>query len=141
MTGGEAVKDNVGSTRKISELSDQDLSRLIAEEIEPIPEVLRFSGFSKVNCWRLAPNIQVTAPEPELEWQPRNFVTDPAMRDLLQEKLLEDGLSVTLYPYPKPVKLIQVVLCKGDVELVRLDATRERLWPEAYALAHGLGEK
>jgi hypothetical protein len=62
-----------------------------------------------------------------------NMVTDPAMRDMLQAKLLEDGWRIEMIYLPKTIGFV-ISLFDGAFMRHRIEAdTRERLWAEAAA--------
>lgn len=130
---------------KLEELDDISLSRLIAESVEPNPqknphemsvdELSEFTGspftyngwFSPKRVWRWLNG----------SWQPCNMVTDPAMRDMLQQKLLEEFWKISLF-----IDLFGLIVGSFDHAIkdsFELTATRERLWAESFAKAHHLG--
>lgn len=126
------MMENVGSTRKVSELDDLALSRLIAKDFGLLKGPTHIEG-----KWRNVEDGTMT----EITFP--NFVTDPAMRDLLQQKLLEEGWRVYVRKESSGVFWIALThITAGQNESFDIEcATRERLWSEAYALAHGLGEE
>jgi hypothetical protein len=83
------------------EISDESLSRWIAEKLEPMPNdtpdevaVLDEWPLSNGKNWQL---VSSYGEGDVLHWEPRNMVTDPAMTVMLLEKMgtaeLEPDLS------------------------------------------------
>lgn len=75
---------------------------------------------------------------PESPWQfgPK-YCTDPAMRDLLQAKLLEEGWDIHIYQSTYSGKF-WLEASKLDRDPFAVHATRERIWTEAAAKAWNL---
>ncbi len=113
-------------------MTDEQINRTIAESLEPEPRM-------DAKCWTLRwPMYGTTGILPKLWRQPRNFRADPAMRDLLQAKLLEEGWFITMHhPAGKP---LWMQLVKGEVGFDIYDDTRERIWALAFIRAHNLGD-
>lgn len=137
---------------KISELDDLALSRLIAEEIGYVYGVCGCCGalgtlhwhepisMSECLCAVDTDENMIASEEHGAPCRLPDFVTDPAMRDLLQEKLLEDLWSLRIQMLQGGYEM-ECESEKYQRAFTVMTATRARLWPEAYALAHGLGEK
>lgn len=76
---------------KLSEMSNEEKSRWIAEKLEPTPAFLLVYEdptsyrYSSGRMWAWS-NTEDIAPS----WQPRDFITDPAMTLMLLEKLMND---------------------------------------------------
>lgn len=146
------MTENVGSTRRIGELDNLDLSRLIAEEMgwkawqskhgywnldgpggqrEIIEMGPAFDGntgkkLDRSKWWTMSSELP-------------NFVTDPAMTMMLLEKLIQQGFKPAFIDLnSKETRLITATKNgKGNC----VDGVLGRTIAEAYALAHGLGEK
>ena len=109
-------------------MTDEQISRLLAEHLGMIegPYDVPASGR----------NVEPRSVMREIKIP--NFVTDPAMRDLLQAKLLEEGWKVVMMS-----KLSSNEFC---LDLRRMgkqayaSGTREHIWPMAFIRAHNLGE-
>lgn len=128
----------------MNETSDDALNLLLAEHFEKKP----------VCKPRLPDNWEFPNPAPDQrtskywqfiyqgtkefpnKWQPRSFITDPAMRDLLQQKLLEEGCKVTIRKLSGDIMILNIET--ATFLSYEIKATRERLWPEAFARAKGL---
>jgi hypothetical protein len=59
------------------------------------------------------------------------------MRDLLQQKLLEEGWAIRIEKIPDEDK-INIRMVKDGERRFNLTYTRDRIWPLAYLKAHGL---
>jgi hypothetical protein len=132
-------------------MTDEQINRAIAESLEPKPEHrpeevhyqewahLGFTGSlhtyvgweSKFKCWVYNGSI----------WIPSNFFTDPAARDLLVRKMLEDCVALSICKLGNEYKLR--LSRRIGVKIMRFDfyGTYERLPALAYLKAHGLEVK
>ena len=126
-------------------MTDAEISLVIAEFLEPKTGLahprsyISKAGHDKLSspeeCWTMH-----FSPISGYKWQPRDMVNDPAMRDMLQEKLLRDGWTITL-------------LASGDGAICgnfspnspepsfMICTKRELLWAEAFIRANQLGGK
>jgi hypothetical protein len=69
------------------------------------------------------------------------FIHDPAMRDLLQERLLEQGwIVLTMYMNPNKLVHIEISRDSEGMNSIEFASLRERTWPLAYIKANGLEE-
>lgn len=127
----------------MSELTDDELNLKIAESLEPMPACKP----------RLPRNEEFPTPRPDRTtskywefifgdctkhpgWQPRDFVNDPAMKCLLQSKLIEMRYKVQFW-MTRPGTLVgRLEILSGQV--IHVDSTKERFWAEAYAKSKGL---
>lgn len=125
--------------------TNEQLDLLLAEYLEPKSTltsidcadfdrgVIDEKVISALGCWYF-----IRDEEPF--WRPRAFTGNPAMRDLLQQKLLEEGWVITLCKDPPAFgNEIFGVFDHADFDdSIKLHTTRERLWPECFARAKGL---
>jgi hypothetical protein len=120
-------------------MTDDEINRAIAESLEPL-DTLRHpryysSNWSPMGFWHSdVPHGNAL----EREWQPRNFLTDPAMRDLLQAKLLEEGWFIRLFNNRATNQLVTGTFTHPYDSDFELEDTRERIWPLAYLAAKGV---
>ena len=128
----------------ISALSDLELSRWIAEKIEPsetLPHV--YAKLSPLAVWEC--RRQFTGHTFQFEWQPRDMVNDPAMTMLLQKILIarrdlgfHGAMTLVFDSYTITGTWMQIAKRTGkefaDVEDLG------RAWAEAFALANGWEE-
>ncbi len=108
-------------------MTDEQISRLLAEHLGMIegPYDVPASG-RNVEPGSVMREIKIP-----------NFLTDPAMRDLLQAKLLEEGWNILeLHSCPNG---IFIKILKGFDQHWFVD-TRERIWALAYLKSKGLNQ-
>lgn len=67
-----------------------------------------------------------------------SFVTDPAMRDLLQAELLEDGCRIEIWRESDNQWFMKLRWVPNRADFIVEAITREHIWPEAAARAWGL---
>jgi len=143
---------------RISEVSDQDLSKWIAEKIEPTPE--RFPNMVQLHitdpiwsaklCWTLGCMLRDDSGEwiknaegvivGREEWQPRDMVNDPEMTVMLIEKA-----RLSIQPELKAattscVFRAGITWMNGTVTMWNNSRTSERLGravAEAWAICNG----
>ena len=132
----------------LAKLTDVDLSRLIAESIELMPQTRPILGnqLSPAKCWR------TTCVDPKDHeggfladlakgWQPRDMVSDPAMTVLLLERMRRE--------FDLEISVIRIRFTSADVALTlraRLATRRDiaihssigRAVAETYAVAFDL---
>ena len=126
---------------KLTERSDAELSRWIAEKLEPLNSLPFHDEYSdrlerRGGCHPLgAPRCWQWQPLAKQFWQPRDMVNDPSMTVMLLEKLLVlDTVSITKAP-------------NGPCYMIASEKPQEvkpslgRAIAEAYALAHGFTEE
>ena len=77
----------------IRQLTDSRLNRLIAEHLEPSP------AFKPSRIRELPDGVEAWWFDWTCDgWQPRDFVTDPALIVMLHQKLLDRGFHLTTWP-------------------------------------------
>ncbi len=115
-------------------MTDSEINRTIAESLEPYGGLVAYrprpmmGSISKSKAWEADANH---------EWYARDFMGDPAMRDLLQSKLLEEGWLIMMAFSQTDVVVIQCLFPQRGLNFSLTD-TRERIWPLAYLKAKGV---
>lgn len=129
----------------ISEVSDQELSRWIAEKLEPEPEKINEHGDSRGGWWLWCYQHRLHGTEivDTGKWQPRNVVNDPALTVKLIEHsgfvslfLLEDGKEPCIY-HAEFCGAVSHSLDCGENMRVASNPDPGRAIAEAFALANG----
>jgi hypothetical protein len=115
-------------------MTDEQINRTIAESLEPMPETLSLHTL-KYWWWEEGGD----GPDNDKIW-PKDFINDVAMRDLLQAKLLEDCVAVSICKLGDEYKLRLSRRVGGKIVRFDFYDTRERIWPLAFCRAHNLGD-
>ncbi len=113
-------------------MTDEQINRVIAESLEPEPATL---SLQTLKYWWWEPGGN--GPDEDKIW-PKDFLHDPAMRDKLQEKLLEEGWVITLVPTSDGIYATFCRYKDRQEQYFKIESTRERIWALAYIRAHGL---
>lgn len=126
---------------KISELSDSDLSRWIAEKLEIKPKEWQLDApYLKHIAWQYV----------EKRWEPRDMVHDPAMTVMLLEKLMRepkrdcyltfDHYGELANQYELEIGVTDAGYAQGLRGFILHGAQLGRAVAEAFALANGWTE-
>ncbi len=121
-------------------MTNNEMNLIIAESLEPKPlhylrpTEIRGREATSVNessqrAWKFGPVYNAFGYVVDYIWEPRDFINDPIMRDLLQEKLLELGWVIEMYV--RPSGEIGMRISKDEKD-IGLSAPRGRVWAEAY---------
>ncbi len=109
-------------------MTDSEINKTIAESLgwECISKGSNYD--EQLPIWK--------SPDGKLFAKCPNFLTDPAARDLLQAKLLEEWI---IGLYPRKDGLIRADFTnRGITGGFEITDTRERIWALAYLAAHRL---
>jgi hypothetical protein len=127
----------------LSQVSDADLSRWIAEKLEPFASMMENNSaicpFSPLNCWHLVDVLRKKPEKSTTEWQPRDMVHDAAMTVMLLEKLIRNCSHLVFQHWPDGCRLDMHELSRQQIAVPA--ETVGRAVAEAFALAHGWSEE
>ena len=123
----------------IRDLSDDELSRWIAEKLEPKSALTPATAYVSMwglhkgtTCWRTERNAASLKIDDWVQWQPRDMVNDAAMMAML----MESGISVQVEPMPRDDEA-KFCAYKLETEISVQHNVLGRAVAEASALANG----
>ncbi len=127
-------------------MTDSEINRTIAESLEPNPDApggsFEYPNQSPLGCWSRSMHEDCVARRTSFgPWHPANFIERSDLRDLLQAKLLEDCVAVSICKLGDEYKLRLSRRVGGKIMRFDFYGTRERIWPLAYLAAKGVGSE